>query len=138
MIELKNVSFSYSPGNPVLDGISIHFNASFKYYMSEEFFMSLGYDFQIETSDSEKGRHGVVLGVGFQIPLWQRKASTENEAQDESEATSEDSAAGTVLDGQYDTAATSSDGLDPTDDEVPSRVDDEIDGAGGNPQGIGG
>ena len=27
MIELKNVSFSYSPGNPVLDGISIHFNA---------------------------------------------------------------------------------------------------------------
>ena len=27
MIELENVSFSYSPGNPVLDGISIHFNA---------------------------------------------------------------------------------------------------------------
>ena len=117
---------------------SIHFNASFKYYMSEEFFMSLGYDFQIETSESEKGRHGVVLGVGFQIPLWQRKTSTGNEGLDESEATSEDSAEGAVSDGQYDTAATSSDGLDPTDDEVPSRVDDEIDGAWGNSQGIGG
>lgn len=27
MIELKNVCFSYSPGNPVLEGISIRFNA---------------------------------------------------------------------------------------------------------------
>ena len=58
---------------------SIHFNAGFKYYLSEETFVSVGYDFQFETIDGETGRHGVVLGLGMQIPLWQRRASTEIE-----------------------------------------------------------
>ncbi len=54
---------------------SAHFNASLKFYMSEESFASLGYDFQIDAADGEKGRHGVVLGLGMQFPVWRRTSS---------------------------------------------------------------
>lgn len=79
--ESENFSFAQT-------AFSVHFNASLKFYMSEESFASLGYDFQIDAADGEKGRHGVVLGIGMQFPVWRRTTSAllDDDADDGAEA----------------------------------------------------
>lgn len=54
---------------------SVHLNLGLKYFLSEESFVSIGYDLQFDVKDGEFPRHGVVVGLGMQFPVWMRTPS---------------------------------------------------------------
>lgn len=61
---------------------SINFNVSLKYYLSEESYLSLGYELQYDVLDGESARHGLSLAVGLQFPVWMRAVSAPGEIAD--------------------------------------------------------
>ena len=52
---------------------SINFDVMLKYYLSEESYVSAGYELQYDVKGGERARHGLSVMFGFQFPLWMRE-----------------------------------------------------------------